>query len=192
MGSGDVTNSSDVEEYMVDGLYAEESAEDYSDEESSDEQLKGSNSMDTDDEDAEDEVDIDDHFDRYIREEEEDGFFDGVEEDNEVEEDGAGKDDEEEEPDDPWTFLGHDVALSVAGSGWRIAGVRHTGRYGGFMVEAAEAMIGNILRAGDLQMDALAELEDTLGIRIIHRGGSGGPDSGRHFSCSLGASDCSS
>ena len=100
MGSGDVTNSSDVEEYMVDGLYAEESAEDYSDEESSDEQLKGSNSMDTDDEDAEDEVDIDDHFTRYIREEEEEGFFDGVEYDDEVEEDGAIYDDEEAEPDD--------------------------------------------------------------------------------------------
>ena len=56
------------------------------------------------------------------------------------------------------------------------------------MVEAADAMIGNIIRAGELQMDYLVELEDTTGIRIIHHMGSGGPDYSFHLSSSLGAS----
>ena len=49
-------------------------------------------------------------------------------------------------------------------------------------------MIGKILRVGDLLMDALAELEGALSIRIIHIGGSGWTDSGLHFSSYLGAS----
>jgi len=40
---------------------------------------------------------------------------------------------------------------------------------GGFMIEAAEAVLGNILRSGELEMDTIAELEDTLGIRISNR-----------------------
>ena len=60
------------------------------------------------------------------------------------------------------------------------------------MVEAVEEMIGNIICTGDLHMDALAELEDTPCIKRIHRGGSGGPDSGRHLSSSLGVSGGSS
>ena len=70
-------------------------------------------------------------------------------------------------------------------------GVRHTGYARGFMVETAEAMISNTLRAEDLPVDSLEELEDTVGIRIIHRGGSGGPDSGRHLSSSWVASGSS-
>ena len=86
---GGITNSSDVEEDMVNGLHAEDSADDESDEDSSDKQLEGSNTTDTDDEYADDEVDIDNQCERDIREEEEDGFFDGVEEDDGLEEDGA-------------------------------------------------------------------------------------------------------
>ena len=56
------------------------------------------------------------------------------------------------------------------------------------MLETVEAIIGNILCAGDLQMDALVELEDNFGIRIIHCGRSGGPDFGHHLSSSLGPS----
>ena len=84
------------------------------------------------------------------------------------------------------------MACGTAGLVRRIEGGRNTVRARGFMVEVAEEMIVYILRAGELLMDALVELEDTLGIRIIHYRVSGGPDSGRHFSCSLGASDCSS
>ena len=40
---------------------------------------------------------------------------------------------------------------------------------GTFMIEAAETVIGNILRSGGLHIDALAEIEDTLGIRIANR-----------------------
>ena len=38
------------------------------------------------------------------------------------------------------------------------------------LLGAAEAMLGNILRAGDVGMESLAEIEDTLGIRIAVRG----------------------
>jgi len=38
----------------------------------------------------------------------------------------------------------------------------------GFVIDAAEAMIGNILRGTDIQLETLAEIEDTLGIRIMH------------------------
>ena len=50
--SGDITNSSDVEEYTLDRLHAEDSAENESAKDSSDNQLEGSNTMDTGDEDA--------------------------------------------------------------------------------------------------------------------------------------------
>ena len=50
-------------------------------------------------------------------------------------------------------------------------------------------MIGNIICAGNIMVDALADIEYTLGIRIIHSGGSGGPDYGRHLSSFLGSYD---
>ena len=53
-------------------------------------------------------------------------------------------------------------------------------------------MIGNIIYAVRLKMDALLEIEDALEIRIIHRGGSVRTDSSRHFSSSLGVSGGSS
>eukprot|EP00957_Ditylum_brightwellii_P110733 8444983-Ditylum_brightwellii.AAC.1 len=69
--------------------------------------------------------------------------------------------------------------IDSSGLGGMLLGVRQRGpsdsnthrqRAGGFIVDAAEAMIGNILRAGDIQLEALAEIEDTLGIRIMaHR-----------------------
>lgn len=43
-------------------------------------------------------------------------------------------------------------------------------RQRGFVVDAAESVLGNILRASDIRAEALEELEDTLGIRISHRG----------------------
>ena len=47
------------------------------------------------------------------------------------------------------------MVCGASGSGRIIAGDRHTGRAGGFMVEVAEAMIGNIISSGDLHMDVL-------------------------------------
>ena len=132
---------------MVDGLHAEDSCYDDSDEDSSDQKLDGSNIIYTDDADAEYEVYIDNQFDQDIREEEKEGFFDGVEEDDEVEEDAADENDEEVEPDEPWTFLGHDTSRGASGSGRHIDGCLYTGRAGGFMLEALEAIIGNILCA---------------------------------------------
>ena len=63
--------------------------------------------------------------------------------------------------------LGGRHALAVHSRGNRQRDVRT----GGFMMEAAEAVIGNILRAGDIQMEAINEIEDTLGIRIINSRG---------------------
>jgi len=37
---------------------------------------------------------------------------------------------------------------------------------GGLMIEAATSVLNNILRSGEIQMDALAEIEQTLGIRL--------------------------
>lgn len=47
------------------------------------------------------------------------------------------------------------------------AGLQDRGR--GFM-DAAEAMIGTLLRTGNIESDALAEIEGSLGIRITNRG----------------------
>merc|ERR1740124_336826 len=42
-------------------------------------------------------------------------------------------------------------------------------RNGGSMIEAAEAVLGNFLRAGEMEMEAIAEIENTL-VRISSRG----------------------
>lgn len=57
------------------------------------------------------------------------------------------------------------LALGIGGNGNR---QRQQGTGG--ILDAAEAMIGNILRAGEVGVDSLAEIEDTLGIRIAVRG----------------------
>ena len=80
------------------------------------------------------------------------------------------------------------MACGTAGLVRRIEGGRNTVRARGFMVEVAEEIIRNIICAGDLLMEFLAELNYTLGIWIIRCGGIGGPDSWCHFSSSLGAS----
>ena len=66
--SGDITNSSYVEEDMMDGLHAEDSADNEYYKQYFDKQLEGSNNMDTDNEDSEDEVDIYEMFDQDLRE----------------------------------------------------------------------------------------------------------------------------
>lgn len=44
---------------------------------------------------------------------------------------------------------------------------------GGFLMDAAESMLGNILR-GDLGLEGLSEIEDALGIRLVRGGNRGG------------------
>mmetsp|Transcript_9044 Transcript_9044/g.11092 ORF Transcript_9044/g.11092 Transcript_9044/m.11092 type:complete len:4662 (-) Transcript_9044:66-14051(-) len=63
---------------------------------------------------------------------------------------------------------------------------RHVNRPRGFVIDAAEAMIGNILRGSAIQMEALAEIEDTLGIRFMHHPRGGGRASGSGASGSGG------
>ena len=43
----------------------------------------------------------------------------------------------------------------------------------GFLMDAAETMLGNILR-GDIGIEGLSEIEDTLGIRVVRGDGRGG------------------
>jgi len=57
------------------------------------------------------------------------------------------------------------LGLGLGGNGNR---QRQQGAGG--ILNAAEAMIGNILRAGEVGIDSLSEIEDTLGIRIAVRG----------------------
>jgi hypothetical protein len=57
------------------------------------------------------------------------------------------------------------LGLGLGGNGNR---QRHQGNGG--LLGAAEAMLGNILRAGEVGMDSLSEIEHTLGIRISVRG----------------------
>lgn len=100
--------------------------------------------------------------------EEENDFLEGLVEYVDDEEDSTANWAEPEE--DGWT------RIEQPGIGQMFVGVRTSNaihgrsvrRRGGFIIEAAEAMIGNILRNGDIRMNALAEIEDTLGIRIMH------------------------
>ena len=44
---------------------------------------------------------------------------------------------------------------------------------GGFLMDAAETMLGNLLR-GDLGLEGLSEIEDSLGIRVVRGDGNRG------------------
>jgi len=74
--------------------------------------------------------------------------------------------------DEGWTRVDASSALG----GMRLAARRHAMRAGlqnrgrGFMMDTAEAMIGALLRTGSIESDALAEIEGSLGIRIMNRG----------------------
>jgi len=60
----------------------------------------------------------------------------------------------------------------------------HSNRHRGFMIDTAEAVLGNILRSGDLQMDSLSEIEQTLGmqgIRFMHNQREGRSGIGIHI-----------
>ena len=76
--------------------------------------------------------------------------------------------------DEGWTRIessgfGGIVLGARRGGGLTAGGGNMTARTRGF-IDAAEAMIGTLLRTGEIQGDALAELEGSLGIRIMQNG----------------------
>uniref|UniRef100_A0A7S4S0Y2 HECT-type E3 ubiquitin transferase n=1 Tax=Ditylum brightwellii TaxID=49249 RepID=A0A7S4S0Y2_9STRA len=158
----------------------EEDSDDSSSESDSEEEEESDDGMEED----ESEVDDDDDEDEgaNVEAEEEEFGWDGEEEDDFLE----GNDDELNDDDNEGGGVESEMdieegwtRIDSSGLGGMLLGVRQRGpsdsnthrqRAGGFIVDAAEAMIGNILRAGDIQLEALAEIEDTLGIRIMaHR-----------------------
>ena len=67
---------------------------------------------------------------------------------------------------DGWTSIETRVMNGFRNIGNAIGRPRALGGHGGLFLETAEHLIGNILRSGGLQMDELAEIEGTLGIRL--------------------------
>jgi hypothetical protein len=104
----------------------------------------------------------DDDF--QAQDEENDDFLDV---DGEGDEDESGHGDLDEEG---WT------SIDSAGLGGMLFSSRNGAppvgrpRQGGLMIEAAASVLNNILRSGEIQMDAIAEIEQSLGIRIPARG----------------------
>ena len=157
-----------------DDIDSHEDEMDSDDEDDSDDDDDESDSEDDDDDesgdDDDDEREIDDD-DEEIEEDDDENlgtwdeegqyeFFDDVEEE-EAEEEDQGR---SENDLDDW-----DQIEAPPFGGMMLGGRRRGGnlssRARGF-VDAAEAMIGSLLRTGEIQGDALAEIEGTLGIRI--------------------------
>ena len=145
-----------------------DNGDDSSDEEASDDQSMLESQVDLNEdsesiiEDIEEEHDevLDDGDDFEEAEEEHDDFFEGnigTEQDDEA--DGNNSMEEEAEE---WTNV---EMLGLRNNG-RSIGRPRSGR---FVLEAAEHVLGNILRTNDIQMETIAEIENTLGIRISHR-----------------------
>ena len=116
----------------------------------------------SDGEDAE--MDFDDDF--HIHHEEAQDDF--LEEDDEVDDEEASSADEEE----GWTNVDSGGLGILFGSRNGAAPVGRP-RQGGLMIEAAASVLNNILRSGEIHMDALAEIEQSLGIRLPPMNGGG-------------------
>lgn len=162
--------------------------DDESDEEDEDNESDEDEDMDddTEDDDGIDEMDeemfLDGREEEFTIDDESD-FFGGDAEDVSAME-GAGRANGADASDvmDGWTridAIGGD-ATGAGGITQQLAGALGLGLGGngnrqrqqgtGGLLNAAEAMLGNILRAGEVGMDSLSEIEDTLGIRIAVRG----------------------
>jgi E3 ubiquitin-protein ligase HUWE1 len=161
-GSGSSTAESAVE------------SEDESDEEEED---------DSEDDSESDEDDSEDDDDSALEDAEESGDFEENGIDFEYDEDGLQDDNEFDAEDDDaeaqadgfieegWTQVepggfGGIVGRRPVGGNLNAAAARGRG-----FIDAAEAMIGQLLRSGEIPTEALAEIEGTLGIRIVQPGG---------------------
>jgi len=180
-GSEDGEESDDSEGNSESDSSNEESEDDVSDAGSAQQSESGS------DDEVSDESSSVDEDESGWEEEAHDDFFDGashvVDEDRQGDEAGAASMPSDSDIDGDWTR----IEAGGGGGGGRLLGVRqplsalgaigHENGRNGLIVDAAEAMLGNILRAGDMQMDALTEIENSLGIRIRHRGSENGDSS---------------
>lgn len=127
--------------------------------------ISDSDSDSEDGSDGEDaEMDFDDDF--HIHHEEAQDDF--LEEDEEVDDEEASSADEEE----GWTNVDSGGLGILFGSRNGAAPVGRP-RQGGLMIEAAASVLNNILRSGEIHMDALAEIEQSLGIRLPPMNGGG-------------------
>mmetsp|Transcript_14411 Transcript_14411/g.17071 ORF Transcript_14411/g.17071 Transcript_14411/m.17071 type:complete len:2242 (-) Transcript_14411:200-6925(-) len=182
-GDSDDSDASDSSEETASSV--NDSLEDTNESESSeevafDEEMESSNGTDEDEDDGEldadddeennEENDEDNDEDTYQWDEEgNDDFFEGhldVEEEAAESGDISGVGDIEE----GWTRIepgpvGRMMAPMFGGRGTLTTRPRN----GGSMIEAAEAVLGNFLRAGEIEMEAIAEIENTL-VRISSRG----------------------
>lgn len=193
---GDSMEDDNEEEVRLGGVdYSEDSDIDESEDDSDDEEIDEDNDDDDDESDSdegmEDDTENEDGIDEVDdeefvngREEEvmidgENDFFGGDAEEDAVAMVGNGRVNgaETEDAMEGWTRMepiGGDAsgtsdipqqiarALGLGGNGNR---QRQQGN-GGLLMGAAGAMLGNILRTGEVGMESLAEIEETLGIRI--------------------------
>jgi E3 ubiquitin-protein ligase HUWE1 len=169
---------------------SDSSSEGVSDEEGDDDEDEDDDDDDDDNEDEDEEDDqsiMEDSSGTHSSEDfEEDGFDvdyreDSLIEDNEFEaSDETGTDRVDNLLEEGWTRVessGLGIIGTRRGAGQTLGG-NLSGRTRGFF-DAAEAMLGTLLRTGELHGDALAEIEGTLGIRIVsHNGRVPGPASG--------------
>jgi E3 ubiquitin-protein ligase HUWE1 len=175
----------DVEMDDVDDEDEEGSEEDDDDEMSSSEESE--DSSDGDDSEEEDDEDDDDEDNSVLDGSEENGSGDEIEQDGDFnvdyredilvenqdfEGDESGTDRVDSALDEGWTriestgFGGMLLGARRGGTGVPAGNGNLTARTRGF-IDAAEAMIGTLLRTGEIHGDALAEIEGSLGIRIM-------------------------
>jgi len=166
----DEADSEDEEMSSDDDSGVTEDIEEGSDDDSNDDEDDSEGSQDDAiDEEADDEVE--DQKGLGWDEENNDDFLEGPVEDEGRNEDGGGAISQGEfEVDEGWT------RIESNGFGGMLLGARRPGRAPaasnlsarsrGF-IDAAEAMIGTLLRTGDIDGNALSEIEGTLGIRIM-------------------------
>ena len=177
----------DVEMDDVDDEDEDDSEEDDDDEMSSSEESEDSSDGD-DSEEEDDDDDEDDEDDNSVLdgseelgsgdEIEQDGDFnvdyreDMLVENQDYEGDESGTDRVDSALDEGWTriestgFGGMLLGARRGGTGVSAGNGNLTARTRGF-IDAAEAMIGTLLRTGEIHGDALAEIEGSLGIRIM-------------------------
>ena len=184
LGGVDYSDDSEIDE-------SDEDDNSDDDEDSDDDDDDEDNESD-DDEDMEDDTENEDGIDEM----DEEVFLDGREEEFTIDDEsdffggdaeddvlaaGRGNGNDADDAMDGWTridAIGGDAAgggipqqmARALGLGLGGNGNRQRQQGTGGLLGAAEAMLGNILRAGEVGMDSLSEIEDTLGIRIAVRG----------------------
>ena len=183
----DVDEEVSDEEMSSSSESSDSSDVDDSDDDNSDDDSGNSDDDSIDDDEEEESIldDIEESDDAHSRGDFEDDPFnlDASVVDEEIEFDtinDGGRDRAENQTEEGWTRvdasgLNGMVLGGRRGIGQHLSGSA-TGRSRGF-IDAAEAMIGTLLRTGEIRTEALAELEGQLGIQIVPAGGRGSASS---------------